>query len=105
MYKRQILIPVFQLNDHVDGLRLLDAFHTEQRLHVHDTDAAQLDEMLGNLRGTAYQGVVADLMDLDHVVGNQTVTPLNPVSYTHLDVYKRQVVLPPDITFMITFQS
>ena len=30
-----ILIPVFQLNDHVDGLRLLDALHTEPVSYTH----------------------------------------------------------------------
>ena len=72
-----ILVPVLQLNHHIDLLGLLHALDAEQGLHIHDADAAQLDEMLRDLRRASHQRVVADLVDLHHIVRHQTVSALN----------------------------
>ena len=72
-----ILIPVLQLDDQVDGLGLFYALHTEQCLHIDDTDAPQLDEMSRDLRGRADELCLVDPADLHHIIGNQTVAPLD----------------------------
>ena len=45
-----ILLPVFQLDDQIDLLLLLDALDTEQRLHINDADSAQLDKITCDIR-------------------------------------------------------
>ena len=45
-----ILLPVFQLDDQIDLLLLLDSLDTEQRLHVNDADSAQLDKVTCDVR-------------------------------------------------------
>ena len=43
-------IPLFQLDDQIDGLRILDALNAEQRLYINDSDTAQLDKMPCDIR-------------------------------------------------------
>ena len=72
-----LLAPVLQFDHHVDGLGILHALHAKQGFHIDDPDAAQLDKVLGDVRSAADQSVVADLADLHHVVGDQTVAALD----------------------------
>ena len=45
-----VTIPLFQLDDQVNGLRILDTLHTEQCLDINDSDTAQLDKMTRDIR-------------------------------------------------------
>ena len=72
-----ILVPVLQPDHQIDALGILDAGYAEQGLDVDDADAAQLNEMLGDVRRGADQRIVADLSDLHHIVGNQAVSSLD----------------------------
>ena len=45
-----VLVPLLQLDDKVNRLGVLHAFHTEQGLHINDSDAAQFDKMAGDIR-------------------------------------------------------
>ena len=71
------LIPLLQTDHHVDGLGILDALHAEQGLHVNDPDAAELNEIFGDIGSGAHQGLVAHLPDLHHVVAHQPVAPFD----------------------------
>ena len=70
-------VPVLQTNDQVNILGILDIGYTKQCLYIHDSDTAELYEMLRNIRRGAHQRIIADLPDLHRIIGYQTVAPLN----------------------------
>ena len=72
-----VLIPLLQLDYHVNRLCILYALYTEQRLDIDNADTAKLDEMTGNIRCRTDQGFIADAADLDHIIADETVTALN----------------------------
>ncbi len=45
-------IPFLQLDNQIDGLRILDALDSEQCLYINDSDTAQLDKMSCDIRCT-----------------------------------------------------
>ena len=67
------LIPVLKFNHEVHGLHIFHALCAEQRAHVDDADAAELDKVLGNRRCPSDQSDLRDFPELDHIVRNQTV--------------------------------
>ena len=72
-----VFIPLFHLDDKINGLSVLNALDTEQGLHVDDADAAKLDKMPGDVRRASHQGIVADTADLHHVIADETVASLD----------------------------
>ena len=68
------LFPVFQFDDKIDLLALLDTLNTKKTLNIDDTDTTQFDQMLGDLRGTSQKSVGVSLSDLDHVICHQTMS-------------------------------
>ena len=72
-----VLVPVLQLNDHVDILGIFYALNTVQGLHINDTDTSQLDEVLGDIRRTSYQSRVTDFADLYNIIGYKTMSALD----------------------------
>ena len=63
-----ILIPLFEFDNHVDGLGVLDALDAKQGLYIDDADPAHLDQVSCDIRGRADKCLVADLADLHHIV-------------------------------------
>ena len=72
-----ILIPVLQLNYHVNILSILHAFYTKQRFYINNANSSQLNKMLGNIRRASHQSLIADLADLHNIICNQAVSTLN----------------------------
>ena len=72
-----VLVPVLQVDDHVDGLGVFHALDAEQGLHINDADSPQLDEMPRDARCRPDQGVVTDLADFNDIVRDQPVAPLD----------------------------
>ena len=72
-----VLTPLFQFNDQVYILTVAHARHAEQRLDVYNSDASELDQVLGDLGRRSDQCVLAHLADLHHVVGDQSVPSLD----------------------------
>lgn len=63
-----VLVPLFQTDYEVDILCLADTRSTEQRLDVHNTNTAQLDKVLCDIRCGSDQCFLTDLADLYNVV-------------------------------------
>ena len=72
-----ILAPVFQTDDQIDISRILYAGNTEQCLDIDNTDTAQLDEMLCNIRSGSDQCIITYLADLYYVIRNKTMSTLD----------------------------
>ena len=72
-----VLVPLFQTDYEVDILCLADTRSTEQRLDVHNTNTAQLDKVLCDIRCSSDQCFLTDLADLYNIVRYQTVSSLN----------------------------
>ena len=69
-----VLVPLFQTDYEVDILCLADTRSTEQRLDVHNTNTAQLDKVLCDIRCSSDQCFLTDLADLYNIVRYQTVS-------------------------------
>ena len=67
--------PLLQLDDQIDLRLKLDRTHAKQLLHVNETDAADFNIVLDNLRCGAHQGR-GHPADLHRVVCHQPVTTL-----------------------------
>ena len=73
-----IFIPLFQLDDKIDGLGILNTLDTEQGLHIDDTDAAKLDKMPGDIRRSIPPGSSSlTLADLHHIITDKTMASLD----------------------------
>ena len=69
-----VRIPVFQLDHKSDLLLFFYMLDTIKCLDIDDPDAAQLDEMSGDLRRCAKQRFFINLADLYDVICYQTMT-------------------------------
>ena len=74
---RFVLVPLLEFYDNVDLFRVLDGAHTEDAAHVDDADAAELDEVFDYRRRGADERLFGNALDLDGVVGDETVTSLD----------------------------
>ena len=72
-----VAVPLFQFDDKVNRLRILDALNTEQRLDIDDADATKLDEMTRDIRRRADQSDVTDFTQLYNIIAYQTVSTLD----------------------------
>ena len=72
-----VLAPLLELDHEVDILAVADARYAEQGLHIDDSDAAKLDQVLRDLGSGSDQRLLTDLSDLHDVVRDQTVAALD----------------------------
>ncbi len=72
-----VLIPLFQLDHQVNGLGILYALHTKQCLGVDNSNSPEFDKMPCDIRRCPDQRLITDLLDLHHVVGHKTMSPMD----------------------------
>ena len=63
-----VFVPLFELDDKVNVLRVTDTRDTEQSFDVDDSDAAQFDEVLRDVRCGADQRLLGDTADFDDII-------------------------------------
>ena len=72
-----VAVPLFQFDDKVYRLGILDALNTEQRLDIDDADASKLDEMSRDIRRRSDQSDVTYFTKFYNIITYQTVSTLD----------------------------
>ena len=69
-----VLIPLLQLNNNVNVLRIANTGNTEQSLYIDDSDSPELDKVLGDIRCRAHQGFLGNLADFHNIIADKAVS-------------------------------
>ena len=72
-----VAVPLFQLNNQVYRLGILNALNTEQGLHINDTNTAKLNKMTCDIRCRTNQCNITYLTKLYNIITYKTVTTLD----------------------------